>query len=338
MRLRSGLAFCCAFLVLGAREAASRPIAFVLNSAGASISEFDPTTHEEIRRVPVLREPHHLALTPDGRSLVVGDTAGNALFFLDPDTGLVQRRITVSDPYQLFYSPDGRYLTVAGLARNQVDIYDSTDYRLLHRVPAVAMPSHMNYSPDSKRVFVSLQDTNRLMAIDTATGAVAWDQPVCKTPAGVLWHDGRILVGCMGQSGIAVVDPADGHVDRIVDTGRGAHNLFMSPDGDVLYVTNRVAGTISLLDPRTLAVRKVWSIPGGPDDISFAADGKIWAGLRWRQHVAIIDPATGDYTTIPTGRSPHGIWLNTQPRPRGVASAAPVPGSVGGGGSAASIR
>ncbi len=318
------LAALLALLAAGApwHPAAAEPLAFVLNSAGASISEIDANTMQEVRRVPVLREPHHLALTPDGRSLVVGDTAGNALFFLDPDTGAVQRQITVSDPYQIFFSPDGRFLTVAGLARNQVDIYDAADDHLLHRVPAPSMPSHMNYSPDSKIVYVSLQDTNRLIAIETATGRVVWNKPVCKTPAGVLWHDGRILVGCMGATGIAVVDPASGAVIRSVSTGRGAHNLFMSPDGKTLYVSNRVAGTISLLDPTTLAVLRTWSVPGGPDDITFAADGKIWASLRWRQHVAVIDPATGDYTTIPTGRSPHGIWLNTQKRPQRVAAAA----------------
>ena len=34
---------------------------------------------------------------------------------------------------------------------------------------------------------------------------------------------------------------------------------------------------------------------------------------RWAHTVALLDPATGDFTTIETGRSPHGIWLNTHP-------------------------
>ncbi len=306
--------FLAAALALAPAAYAER-IAFVLNSADASVSEIDIDTHKEIRRIPVLREPHHMALTPDGSSLVVGDTAGNALFFFDPDTGALQRQITVSDPYQIFFSPDGRYFTVAGLARNQVDIYDGKSFTLLHRVPARSMPSHMNYAPDSSVVYVSLQDTDSLMAIETASGRVLWTTKVGKTPAGVLWHDGKILVGDMGSDYVAVVDPADGHVERKVQTGRAAHNLFMSPDGRELYVTNRVAGTISVLDPTTLAVERSYSVPGGPDDISFAPDGTIWAGLRFRQHVAVIDPKTGTYTTIPTGRSPHGIWLNTQARP-----------------------
>ncbi len=316
MSLRHGLAMA----VLLAMPAHAEPLAFVLNSADASISEIDVDTHREVRRVPVLREPHHMALTPDGKSLVVGDTAGNALFYLDPDTGAMQRQITVSDPYQVSFSPDGHWFTVAGLARNQVDIYDAATMHLLHRVPARAMPSHINYAPDSSVVYVTLQDTDSLIAIDTRSGAVLWTAKVGKTPAGVLWHDGALLVGDMGSDHIAVVDPASGAVERTVRTGRAAHNLFISPDGRALYVTNRVSGTISELDPTTLAVRRTFSVPGGPDDISFGPDGTIWASLRWRQHVALINPQTGDYTTIATGRSPHGIWLNTGPRPRVVAA------------------
>ena len=97
-------------LVAGGMPGVARAggIAFVINSNDASISEIDVSTQKEIRRIPVLREPHHMALTPDGKSLVIGDTAGNALFFLDPHTGEVQRQIPMSDPYQITFSPDGK--------------------------------------------------------------------------------------------------------------------------------------------------------------------------------------------------------------------------------------
>lgn len=309
------LAFGTAATVLaGSAQAAG--IAFVLNSADVSISEFDTVTHKEIRRIPVLREPHHMALTPDGRSLVVGDTAGNAAFFLDAQTGAMQRHVPLSDPYQLQYSPDGRYLTVAGLARDQVDIYDAATLTLQHRVPARSMPSHINYSPDSAVAYVSLQDTGKLMAIETASGKVLWTTDVGSTPAGVLWHNGKLLVGVMGTTYVAEVNPADGHLDRKLEMAPGPHNLFVSPSRKLLYVTCRVSGTIEQLDWDTLGIVKTFHVAGGPDDIVIAPDGKLWATLRWRQKVAIIDPATSAVSFIPTGRSPHGIWLNTTAAPR----------------------
>ncbi len=306
----------------GAARAQAAPrarLAFVLNSAGASISEIDIDSRREVRRLPVLREPHHMAVTPDGRSLVVGDTAGNALFFLDPNTGAMQRRITVSDPYQLSFSPDGKWLTLAGLARDQVDIYDAATMTLAHRVRTGSMPSHINYAPDSAVAYVSLQGSGTLIAIETATGRVRWQSPVGSTPAGVLWHQGRILVGVMGTDYVAVVDPADGHVERRLHMAPGPHNLFASPSRKLLFVTCRVSGTIEQLDWNTLSILRSYQLPGGPDDIVFGPNDTIWATLRWRQHVAVLDLATGAASFIPTGRSPHGIWLNSA-----LAAAAPV--------------
>ena len=303
------VALFCGLLVSNA--ARSTDLAFVINSNEASVSLLDVATHQEVKRIPLLREPHHMALTPDHRSMVIGDTAGNTLFFLDPHTGAIQRQAIISDPYQLQYSPDGRYLTIAGLARNQIDIYEAPTLKLLHRIPARSLPSHMNYSPDSRVVFVSLQGTDRLAAIDTASGRVLWNSKVGRTPAGVLWNRGRLLVGLMGEAHFAVVNPADGHVERLIATGRGAHTMFLTHDQKQIYATNRVEGTISVLDPMSLAIVRTIRIPGGPDDMDFAPDGKIWAGLRFAQSVAVVDPTTGAIERIPVGRSPHGIWLNT---------------------------
>jgi DNA-binding beta-propeller fold protein YncE len=294
----------------GPNAACAGGLAFVLNSGGASISVIDMQAEKELRRIPVLREPHHLVLTPDGKSLLVGDTVGNELLFLDPATGTVQRRMPCADPYQLGFSPDGRLLVVNGLARNQVDVYDAADYKLLKRFPAGTMPSHLAYSPDSRSVFITLQGTDSLMAIDLRRMEVLWKKPVGKTPAGVLWHNGKLLVADMGTDYLAEVDPADGRVLRHIVTGKGAHNLFASPDGKVIWVNNRVGGSAVALDSTTLTPIRRYAIPGGPDDMDFAADGTIWITRRFAEKVAVLNPETGEYRTIDVGRSPHGIWLH----------------------------
>jgi DNA-binding beta-propeller fold protein YncE len=296
-------------------------IAFIVNSGGASISVIDMATQKEVRRIPALREPHHLVLSPDGRSLLVGDTTGNQMMFLDPNTGEVQKRMPITDPYQLGFSPDGKFLTVNGLARNQVDIYDAVTMKLIKRFPVVATPSHLAYSPDSSTVFVSLQDSNKLAAFDLRTMTEKWTKPIGKTPAGVLWLNGKVLVADMGTDYIAVVDPDTGKVLEHVVTGKGAHQLFLSPDKKILWVNNRAGGTTVSLDSTTLKLIRRYEIPGGPDDLDFAPNGKIWITRRWAEKVAILDPVTGSYETIDVGRSPHGLFLNPRaPSPTVVSS------------------
>ncbi len=299
-----------AFLTLCVSQAAASGLAFVINSGGASISLVDMSSQKEIRRIPVLREPHHVALSPDGKSLLVGDTVGNEMLFFDPATAALQKRMPVADPYQLAFSPNGKFLVVNGLARNQVDVYDAASMQLLKRFPIASMPSHLDYAPDSSRVFVSLQGTDSLVAIDLNKLAILWTAKVGKTPAGVLWHDGKVLVADMGTDYVAVVDPANGHVTDRIHTGKGAHNLFISPDRKIIWVNNRVGGTTTSLDAATLAPNRSYAIPGGPDDIAFAPDGRLWITRRWAEKVAVLDPKTGDYQTIDVGRSPHGLFLN----------------------------
>src|SRR6185312_8861135 len=93
-------AFICGFILLLAPLAQASGLAFVVNSRGPSVSLIDMSSDKEVRRIPVLREPHHVALSPDGHSLLVGDTVGNEMLFLDPATGEIQKRVPMADPYQ----------------------------------------------------------------------------------------------------------------------------------------------------------------------------------------------------------------------------------------------
>jgi DNA-binding beta-propeller fold protein YncE len=305
--------------VLGT-QAGAAGVAFIVDAGAPGVSVVDMTSLKEVRRIPVLREPHHVVLSPDGKSLMVGDTVGNEMLFLDPVTGDVQKRMPMSDPYQFGYSPDGKYFVVAALARNQIDVYEGPTLKLLKRFPVVSTPSHLAYAPDSGVVFVSLQDSDRLIAIDLRKLEVKWNEPVGKTPAGVMWHAGHVLVANMGTDYVARVDPATGQVVEKVITGKGAHTVFIAPDRKLIWVNNRASGSTVSLDPATLKVVRQYKIPGGPDDIDFAPDGKLWITRRWAEKVAVLDPATGEYETVQVGRSPHGLWLNPKaPTPARVA-------------------
>ena len=298
-------------LLLGVASAQAADVAIVLNSGDASLSVIDMATRTELRRIPVLREPHHVVLSPDGRDLLVGDAGGNEMLFLDPHTGEVKRRVPVADPYHLAFSPNGKWLTVTGLARNQVDVYDAASMALVHRYPLSTMPSHLAYSPDSSMAYITLQGTNRVAALDLKHQAVVWTAEVGSTPAGIMWHDGKLLVADMGTDFFAVVDPVDGRVEQRIHTGRGAHQIFLSPDGRTLWVNNRVDGTTVALDSHSYAIQRTYRVPGGPDCIDFAPDGKLWITQRFIQKVAVLDPVSGTLQSIQVGRSPHGIFLTT---------------------------
>ena len=297
------------------------PLAIVMNSGEATISVIDMTTRKVINTLPAYREPSHWCLSPDRSKLYICDASGNALFFFNPITAAPMGHVRLADPYQLGYTPDQKYLVVNALRINHVDIYDGVTLKLVKRFSAGKMPSHLDFSPDSRWSFHSMQGSNTLVSFDLATMTKRWTVPIGDTPAGVLWHNGKLLVCIMGENGIVEVDPLTGIIRRRVATGEGAHNVFLSDDRAALYVSNRIGGTLTLLDPTTLEVKRNYSLPGGPDDIGIAPDGKLWIALRFAEAVAVMDPITGDYETIPVGRSPHGIFLSTELAKKGKLTA-----------------
>lgn len=298
--------------------AAAPSAVLVVNSGEATLSVIDLASRAERSRIRVLREPHHWALSPDGADVLIGDTAANEMLFLDPVSFAIKRRLPMADPYQLSFTPDGRLLVVAGIARAQVDIYDAKTYSLIKRIALKSMPSHIDFTPNSATAFITLQGTGKLAAIDLKAMAVQWVADCGPAPAGVMFHNGRVLVANMGSDYVAVINPANGAVERRLVIGKGVHQLFLSPDRKIIYVNSRIDSTTTALDATTLAPIRVYKVPGGPDDLVFAPDGKIWVTLRFVAKVGILDPKIGSLETIAVGRSPHGIYIQGATNSGGV--------------------
>jgi YVTN family beta-propeller protein len=291
-------------------------VVVVLNSGDANVSVIDPAARKELRRVDVGKEPHHLMLTPDARSLIVANAASNDLHFIDPADGAIQRRVrNIPDPYQIGYSPDRRWFVANALRLNRVDVYaaEGDTLRPVRQVTLAKSPSHMVFSADSAWVFVTLQDSHEIAAIRLADQSVAWKMKVGDLPAGI-WmtpDDKHLLVGVMGRDYVEVIDWHEKKSVKQIKTGKGAHNFRPLGDGRHVFVSNRVDNTISLIDQSTLEKLYDIAVPGGPDCMDVSADGKtLWVTMRWSKKVGVVDIAARKLIdSIPVGRSPHGIFL-----------------------------
>jgi len=289
----------------------------VLNSADASVSLIDQASQKVIDTFPVGKEPHHLMATPDNQFLIVANSVGNNLVFLDPKTGKAQRWVPdIEDPYQLGFSYDRKWFVTNGLRLDRVDIYhyDGKNVALAKRVPLAKMPSHMIFSADNKIVFITLQESGEVAAIDLATQTVLWKMPVGKAPAG-LWltpGDRYLLIGMTGADYVAVIDWRARKIVKTIHTDSGAHNFRSLADGQHVLVTNRVGNTISILDQNTLTnVGTITGLLPGPDDMELTPDRRfLWVTFRFTRFVGVIDMKTLKLVnTIKVGKSPHGIYF-----------------------------
>jgi DNA-binding beta-propeller fold protein YncE len=310
---------------LGSSLAAQAESVLVLNSEETSYSIIDRATRSEMGRLPLGREPHHIAVTPDGKEVLLASTVTNDLVALDTRTG-EQRRIVhdIVDPYQLGFSPDGKWFVTVANRLDHIDIYRAADFKLVNRLFVESVPSHLTFAADSMTVFVSLQKSNRVVAYDLATQLPKWNVEVGKTPAGLLMlPDGkRLLVALTGDDGVQVLDPKDGTIKGFLQTGRGAHNFWPKGDGRTWFLSNRVDSTVSLIDTQEMKVTGTIVVPGGPDCMAVTTDGKeLWITQRFLRRVAVVDLAQMKMvTSVRVGKSPHGVFIL-----KGDAVAAPSP-------------
>ena len=317
-----------ALVPLAARaDGMPRPI-FVLNSLEATISVVDPATFTERKRIPTGKEPHHLYMTPDQQSLVVANARSNSLTFIDPVTAEVQRTLNdIDDPYHLRFSPDMKWFVTAANRLDHVDLYRwqprdaAQPVKLVKRIAAGKTPSHLAIDSKSTVVYVSLQDSDELMAIDLATQAPRWKVPVGRMPADVYLSpdNRRLFVGLTGDRFVEAYD-VSGPLPKLlqrIGTGDGAHAFRAKGDGRHLLVSNRVANSISMIDMQALAVVAQLPAPGGPDCIELMADGRtLMFSSRWARKLSFVDLDSRKLVRqVPVGRSPHGVWtLDHAPR------------------------
>ena len=286
----------------------------VLNSEEASYSIIDRATRTELTRLPLGREPHHLVATPDGKEVLLASTVTNDLVALDTKNGAPRRIVRdVVDPYQLDYSPDGKWFVTAAYRLDHIDIYRADGFKLASRIFMDGLPSHLSFDTESKTVFVSLQQSNRVVAFDLATQAIKWVAEVGKAPAGVLMlpDNKRLLVALTGENAVVTLDPRDGSVTGRLQTGKGAHQFFPKGDGRHWFLSNRIEGTLSLIDTKDMTVVGTVRVPGGPDCMDITADGKeLWITQRFLRRVAVVDLALMKVVaSIPVGKSPHGVFI-----------------------------
>ena len=314
---RASLVSACLVGLLAAPAVYAAPPLFVLNSQDANVSVIDPVTWTETQRIPTGKEPHHIYLTPDEKSLLVANATSDTLTFLDPRTAEVQRTVKgIVDPYQLRFSPDMKWFVTVANRLNHVDFYrwDGKDFTLVKRVPSSKTPSHLWIDSKSTTVYASMQDSDELVAFDLNTQAIKWRTKTGPTPADVYLtaDDKTLLVGLTGSDGVEVYDVTgkEPKLTKKIPTGKGAHAFRAAGDKRHVYVSNRVANSISKIDLQTMQVVANYPVPGGPDCMDVSADGRlIYVTSRWAKKLSVVDTQTGKVVRqVPVGKSPHGVW------------------------------
>ena len=300
----------------------ARPLIYVPNSMSNTVDVIDPATGRIIEHFAVGTLPQHVVPAWDMKTLYVTNDRGNTLTPIDPVTGKPGRDIPVEDPYNMYFTPDGKHAIVVAERLHHLDFRDPHTFAMQKSldVPCVGV-DHMDFSADGSYLIASCEFSGQLLKVDLKTESVAAVMALhggASKPQDVkLSPNGRVFyVADRERGGVYTIDGKTFTATDFIPTGRDAHGLYVTRDSKHLIVTNRGAGTISLIDFATNTIAKTLQIPGGsPDMGGLSADGNVlWVSGRYSGVVYAINIHTGALLhEIPVGTSPHGLCVFPQP-------------------------
>jgi len=237
--LRS-LIFLCFACAMG--QAATDSL-LVLNKSGHDASFIDVASGEVRLTLPTGRNPHEVAVSPDGKLAVVanygdGPQPGSSLTVIDLTMGAVKDTIDLKElrrPHGVQFLADNQRVAVTIEAAQALIVVNVDTGEVVQRVQTDAAASHMV--------------------------AVAPDQPLA-------------FVANIGSGSLSVIDLDKGELLKTIRTGDGCEGVDITPDGKQVWTTNRSANTLSVIDIQRLDIVGEISCANFPIRIKFTPDGQ----------------------------------------------------------------
>lgn len=270
---------------------ATGDVLIVLNKSDHEAAIVDPQTLEVKKKVPTGTGPHEAAVSPDGRLAYVANYGAYRLFKEGEEPKLVR----------------GNTISVVDLKKMAViDTFDLGEFRMPHGIWT---------SKDGKLLWVTCEQNQAVLELSTADGSIvrSWDTDqdvshmLVPTP-----DETKLFVANIRSGSCTIINRENDSVKTLV-TGDGAEGIDVSPDGREVWVTNRAANTISVIDAKKDEIVATLESDGDvPIRAKFTPDGKhVWVSCMRSNHMTVFDAATRKIVgQVKVDEAPIGIQMS----------------------------
>lgn len=331
MRLASVLGL---ILLLFAASPARADMAYASNEKDNTISVIDLSQMKVVKTVPTGQRPRGMALTSDGKRLLVCLGDSNRIDIYNTTTWQVVGSINTPDPeYAALRKPENNPLYVSNENNALITVWNIDTQNVLVQMPTGVEPEGMAISPDGQLVVNTTETTNMAQFFSYKTGKNLANVLVPPRPRWAAFtHDGKQVWISSELGGVVTV--IDTTTFKVLDTIHfavpGLRSTFIQPvgmaitrDDKLAFVAlgpaNRVA-VISVPEHKVLSyvatgksvynaeVKKYLLVGQRPWHVAFTPDGKYLLSANGLSNdVSVIRVADlRVINTIPVGQQP---WM-----------------------------
>jgi YVTN family beta-propeller protein len=269
----------------------------VSDERGDAVVIVDAASWNVERRIDVGKRPRGIALSPDGKRLLVA-LSGSPI----GGPGVDESKLP---------PPDRR--------ADGIGVVDLASGRVERILASGNDPETFAISPDGRTLYATNEDSESVTFVDLATGRIVGTVKVGDEPEGIdVSRDGRrLFVACEASDAIYVVDVAKRRVEKTVPFAGRPRTILTSRDGARVYAAIEFAGKLAVIDAKTLAVQRTVDLADAsglsrPMGLAERPDGTVAVALGRSGAIAEVNPATGKVVrrVADVGARPWGLALS----------------------------
>ena len=251
--------------------------------------------------IPGLKHAHGIALVPSQKRGYVSSGGDDRVVAFDLESLKAVGDITVTgkNPDAMLYDEASKHVFVFNGHSNNASVIDPATNKIVATVPVPGKPE-LAVSDGRGKVFVNLEDKNRVAEIDVKAGKVVrtWPLGSCEEPTGLaidVAHE-RLFSVCANKQ-MVVLDASDGHVVATVPIGDGPDGAVFDPQTATAFSSNS-DGTLTVVhedDPGHFSVVATVATPLRSRAIA----------LDTKTHRVMLPIAEFGQAAAPTADEPH---------------------------------
>lgn len=321
-------------LILLIASPANAVLAYVSNEKDNTLSVIDLAASKVVKTVPTGQRPRGMALTSDGKRLLVCLGDSDRIDIFDTTSWRVIGSINTPDPeYAALRQPGNNPLYVSNENNALITVWNIDTQKMLVQIPTGVEPEGMAVSPDGALVVNTTETTNMAQFFSYATGKNLANVLVPPRPRWAAFADHGKEVWVSSELGgtVTVIDTATFKIlDTIHFNVPGLRSTFIQPVGisitaDDKYAfvalgpANRIA-VVSVPQRKVMSyiatgksvydatVKKYLLVGQRPWHMAFTPDGKyLLTANGLSNDVSVIDVSDlRVINTIPVGQQP---WM-----------------------------
>lgn len=251
-----------AYYLLGAEPPATGPLGSTAESPPpgyySSIGILDCASGEEVGQISAGGRLSHLAITPDGRTLLASDPAASALHVFD---AAARKPLCVMPAGKgagpLAIQISGSKAFVSNTEENKITVVDTAARQVLSHVELGMRPGSLLLKPDGGELFILCPQAATLAIVDAFHDNVSQTLPTGRNPlAGVFRRDSSMFyIANRGDGSVTTLDVQNRVVLSSTPVGREPVALALTPDERFLAVADEGTSSLAVLiaEPARLA-------------------------------------------------------------------------------------